>query len=481
MRVAVVHGYFLHDSGSGIYVRELTRALVRLGHDVTLVCQERQPERCDFIDSSYVLDGANESLELQRETPRRFSGSCRLVRPDLAGELLVYVEEGRFPPFERAHVQAFQKAPADMRERYLERNIHALRTTFDRFEPELVLAQHAIMQPYVVGRALAGRVPYVVTEHGSALNFSVRANPDLVPYALEGLAGAARIATVSPGSRDDLIAWALEHGLDIEDRTLVMPPGIDADLFSPAIDRETALSNLRGLVNIPEDFALSAADDIVAYAGSLRPTKGVQHAVAAMPAISRLRGRPVRLLVAGGGPARRVLDEFGAVVDSGDATAASRMVASDPLLQSPPEWGEVVGELPTGPGSRSAAFLGHVEHDQLAAVLAAADVCVVPSVFPEAAALVSVEGLAAGALPLAAHHSGMAALTEFLAQSLGDGTFIGLEPGRDLTPLLAESVAHVLGAYPTKDPGFRRKVHDMALGRYPTWETTARDYVSMAQ
>ena len=47
MRVALVHGYFLHDSGSGIYVRELARSLVRLGHDVTLVCQERDPARYD--------------------------------------------------------------------------------------------------------------------------------------------------------------------------------------------------------------------------------------------------------------------------------------------------------------------------------------------------------------------------------------------------------------------------------------------------
>jgi glycosyltransferase involved in cell wall biosynthesis len=474
----VVHGYFLHDSGSGVYVRELTRALVRLGHDVTLVCQEPQPERCDFIDSAYVLDGANESLTLVRQTPRSMLGRCRIVRPDLHGELLVYVE-GFFPSFERSKVRAFQNAPADMRERYVSRNVRALRTVFDEWAPELVLAQHVIMQPYVVSKALAGRAPYIVTEHGSALNYSVRADPDLVPFALEGLAGAAHIATVSEGARNDLIDWALEHGLSIAAKTVAMPPGIDADLFTPAGDREAALAALRERVNVPVGFELAANDDIVVYAGSLRATKGVQHAVAAMPLVSRSRGKPVRLLIAGGGPARAVLNELGTLVDSGDVDAARRLVDSEPLLQSPPEWGEVVSVVPAPADERSAAFLGHLEHDQLAAVLAAADVCVVPSVFPEAAALVNAEGLASGAIPLASYHSGMVALDDLLCEALGDAAFAGLSPGPDLTGRLAGQVVHVLDTYPTKDPGFRRRMHELALSRYPAWERTAELYAAM--
>jgi glycosyltransferase involved in cell wall biosynthesis len=480
VRVAVVHGYFLHDSGSGVYVRELTRALVRLGHDVTLVCQEPQPERCDFVDSAYALGAENESLILLRRTPRRMPGSCRMVRPDLRGELLVYVE-GFFPSFERGNVRAFQSAPADMRERYISRNVHALRTVFDEWAPELVIAQHVIMQPYVVSKALAGRAPYIVTEHGSALNFSVRANEDLVPFALEGLAGAARIATVSEGARDDLVGWALEHDLPIGAKTVAMPPGIDAGLFTPAGDREAALTVLRQRVSIPAGLALAAADDIVVYAGSLRPTKGVQHAVAAMPLVSRSRPRPVRLLIAGGGPARAPLDRLATLVGCGDAGAARRLVDSEPLLQSPPEWGEVVGEAPVASGDTSAVFLGHLEHDQLAAVFAAADVCVVPSVFPEAAALVNAEGLAAGAVPLASYHSGMTALDDLLSQALDDPTFAGLVPGPDLTGRLAALVAHVLDTYPTKDAAFRRGMHELALNWYPSWEKTAESYAAMVR
>jgi glycosyltransferase involved in cell wall biosynthesis len=476
----VVHGYFLHDSGSGIYVRELTRALARLGHDVTLVCQDRQPERCDFIGASYTLDPGNLSMTLASGCETGMAGTCRLVRPNLDGELLVYVE-GFFPPFAREHVRGFQNAPAEMRERYIARNVTALSTVFGEWPPDLVLSQHLIMQPYVVSEALAGRAPYVVTEHGSALNFSVRVNDDLVPYALEGLRGATRVATVSQGACDDLVAWAAEHGETIADKTVVMSPGIDSELFAPAESRASALASLAQRVTLPLGFTLGEDDDVLAYAGSVRPTKGIQHLVAAMPLISQLRGRPVRLLVAGGGPARGPLEALATLIDSGDMAGARALVGSEPLLQSPAEYGRAIGESSPVPEPGSVAFLGHLEHDQLAAVFAAADVCVVPSVFPEAAALVNIEGLAAGALPLASYHSGMVAMDDFLAESLGDPAFVGLVASPDFTARLAGLVAHLLSAYPTKDAAFRRTIHGLAVGRYPTWDGTAQEYTEVAR
>jgi len=480
VRVAVVHGYFLHDSGSGIYVRELSRALVRLGHEVTLVCQDRQPERCDFIDAAYALDPGNTSLTLESRSEPGMAGTCRLVRPHLEGELLVYVE-GLFPPFSRENVHGFQNADPDTRERYISRNVTALRTVFEQWPPDLVLAQHLIMQPYVVSQALAGRAPYVVTEHGSALNFSVRVNDDLVPYAVEGLKGATRVATVSQGACDDLIAWAEGHGEPIAGKTVVMSPGIDAELFAPAGDRESALASLRARVTLPDGLALSAEDDILVYAGSVRPTKGIQHLVGAMPLISALRARPVRLLIAGGGPARQPLERLAALIDAGDTAEATALVDAEPLLRSPAGFGDVVGENPPLPEPGSIAFLGHLEHEQLAAVFAAADVCVVPSVFPEAAALVNIEGLAAGALPLASYHSGMVAMDDFLAESLNDPAFVGLVEGTDFTVRLAGLVAHLLEAYATKDPEFRRKIHALAVSRYPTWDRTAQEYTEVTR
>ncbi len=479
MRVAIVHGYFLHDSGSGIYVQELARALVHLGHEVTLVCQERAPERCDFIDSAYELDATNTSLTRVYEAPRPLPGSCRLVRPDTGGELLVYAE-GDFPAFGRAHVRAYQGATREKWERYIDRNVAALRTVFSEWPPDLVLAQHIIMQPYIVAAALEGRAPYMVTEHGSALNFSVRANDDLVPYALNGLAGATRIAAVSHDACDDLIAWASEHSLSIAEKTVALPPGINSRLFKPAASRESALAALLKRVELPDDFSLTAEHDVIAFASSLRTTKGIQHAIAAMPIVSQLRGRPVRFLVAGSGPASGALERLAALIEVGDGEGAKVLVEADSALQSPPEWGEIVQGASPADGDVSVAFLGQLEHERLAAVFATSDICVSPSVFPEAAALVNVEALAAGAVPVASYHSGMTDLDDLLASSLHDARFDGLVPGPGFTRRLAEMIAHVLDSYPTRAPEFRQRMHRLAMSRYPAWEETAREYVAMA-
>lgn len=479
MRIALVHGYFLHDSGSGIYVRELAHALVRLGHEVTLVCQEREPQRYDFIDSAYTLDAGNEGLQPIHSAPRLYAGSCRLVRPHLGGKLLVYVE-GPFPGFAREDVSAFQDASTEALDRYVTAGVAALRTVFAEWPPELALSQHLIMQPFVVRTALAGSAPYFITEHGSALNFSVRTCEALVPFALEGLAGASAVATVSQGACDDLIAWSGRHGLDIAKKTVSLPPGIDAELFTPAVSRHAAVEAMLSRVELPSGFDVRPDDDILVFAGALRCTKGVQHAVAALPLIAQCRGKRQRLLIAGAGPARGPLEELSVLTAAGESEVARRVVALHEDLFSPVAWGDVVADAPPLSDGPSVAFLGHLDHAQLSSVFAAADVALVPSVFPEAAALVNVEAFAAGALPLAAYHSGMAALDDFLAETFDDDSFTSLVPGHDLTRRLAALVVHVLERYPTTDPVFRMRVHEIALSRYPTWESTAGACLDMA-
>ena len=52
MRVLIFHGYLLGGTGSNVYNARLARALVRLGHDVHLLCQERHPDEHPFIDAA---------------------------------------------------------------------------------------------------------------------------------------------------------------------------------------------------------------------------------------------------------------------------------------------------------------------------------------------------------------------------------------------------------------------------------------------
>ena len=54
-----------------------------------------------------------------------------------------------------------------------------------------------------------------------------------------------------------------------------------------------------------------------------------------------------------------------------------------------------------------ALFTGPLEHRHLVHLLALADACVVPSIFPEAFGMVAAEAAAAGCPPLVARHSGL--------------------------------------------------------------------------
>ena len=44
MRILLFHGYLLRGTGSNIYNASLVRAFARLGHQVDLVCQDREVE-----------------------------------------------------------------------------------------------------------------------------------------------------------------------------------------------------------------------------------------------------------------------------------------------------------------------------------------------------------------------------------------------------------------------------------------------------
>ena len=44
MRILLWHGYLLGGTGSNVYTRQLARAWMQAGHDVTVFSQEPQPD-----------------------------------------------------------------------------------------------------------------------------------------------------------------------------------------------------------------------------------------------------------------------------------------------------------------------------------------------------------------------------------------------------------------------------------------------------
>lgn len=478
MRIAIVHGYFLSDSGSSIYVRELSRELVRQGHDITLVCQESRPEKYDFIDTYYRLNRDNTRLEKVFTRPRAYGGSCRMIRPHLGGKLLTYVE-GDFTPFEST---TFQRAPRAAIEQYVEANTKALEIAFKRWPQDFIQTNHVLMQPYVVKEALAEPTPYCVTVHGSALNFTAKRDPRMLPFFLEGPGGAVSVVCLSDKSAGDACDFAATHRLELSSKIAVIPPGVDIDLFVPAKDRREVLTSVSESID-------AAHDDVAVFAGPLLWTKGLQYALAALPLILAQRPR-LHLIVCGKGPAREPLGELISALESGRLVDARKLTEHNEHVHGVADFGPVIPDLAPADEARyvSAArglasrihFTGHLDHGRLAPIMGASDVSVTPSVFDEAFALVSIEALAAGALPLTTYQSGLRAPLDVVSREITDPALKSLAPGKPLTPALADLVVRSLGGYPTKSRGHRRRLHDIAV-RYFSWRKVAEQYLVLIQ
>jgi glycosyltransferase involved in cell wall biosynthesis len=465
MRIAVVHGYFLSDSGSGVYVRELVKQFVSGGHEVTLVCQEQEPRDYPFIDSCYEMKPDNKEINKVWRREKAFAGSCRIIRPDIKNNLLTYVQTSNT----EFNSTTFQDAPGAVIEDYLESNITALETVFRRWPPEAVSANHAIMQPYEVRDALVNTAPYCVTIHGSALNFSVKTDPRLRPYFLDGMRDAKAIVALSEDSAHDVISYTEKLGLDISGHTSVVPPGVDTNLFYPGA-------------------GLGPGPDTIVVAGRLLWTKGTHYAVAAIPLICQ-SGKDIHLVLAGDGPMEEPLKAFIGLLDTGHITEARRLTEEEPELKSAREYGPVIpdfgweeeelyGKAAKANIKERIKFAGHLAHEQLAPLLASADIAMMPSVYPEAYGMAVVEGLSAGAVPVASYQTGLKTPLDILAAKIKDPVIKSMIQGVSLTRALADSVVHVLDRYPTKDSGWRDGLHALAEARF-SWARTAEMYIML--
>ena len=359
MKILLWHGYLLDGTGSNVYTRALARAWSRLGHDVTVFCQEPRPERFDLAGAS-------------------------VVRPDIGGILPVFVLD-RYEDLEARYLEDLTR---EERDRFVARNAAALR---EHLPADYLLANHVLLGAPV---GAATGAPFAVKAHGSELEFSMRGNPELSAWARETLAEAQEVYAGSHHIRR-VLEEVVGPG-DYLERVRVIPPGVDVEEFRPT-PREEALDNLirearedppnpgRRFERLPDEgnaerlAAFFAREEpTVVYVGKLSAEKGVPLLV---EALSRLD--EVRAVLVGFGPERAALEAQAS--RASDAGAKARIV-----------------------------FTGPLEHRHLVHLFPLADVSVTPSVFPEAFGMVAAEAAAAGSPPLVARHSGLAAIAAAL-------------------------------------------------------------------
>ena len=353
MRILLWHGYLLGGTGSNVYTRMLAREWSNAGHDVTVLSQEPHPERYDL-------------------------GRATSVRPEAGRLLPVFVVDH----YEGREVRRLQDCTRPELEGWVDANVSAIR---ELLPADLVFANHVLLGGPV---GAATGAPFAVKAHGSELEYSMRGNAELSAWGAEALAGA-RVTYVGSEHIRAVLADVCGHTRSV----IEVPPGVDVDEWTPE-PRDVALAALiaesgRDAPNpgnaeerLPDDgnsarlkHFLGADKPLVVYFGKLIEQKGV-HLL-----IDALAGIEARLVVVGFGPERAKLER----------NAGDRGV--------------------------EALFTGPLDHRHLRHLLALADACVVPSIFPEAFGMVAAEAASAGCPPLVARHSGLAEVATGLEQS----------------------------------------------------------------
>lgn len=436
MRVLIFHGYMLRGTGSNIYNVNLAPALARLGHEVHLLCQDREVR----------IDGVE------------------IHNPEIGGLLPVYVKDP-YPGFE---VKTFPELSEAELDRYLEANVAAVQEVADATGGiDAALANHLVMGPAILARA--GVAPFAAKIHGSALEYTVKPHPRFLPYAREGMEAANGVLIGSAHTAESL--WtALSDLPDLPGKTRLGPPGVDVEEFRPRGAREEGL---------------------VAFVGKLIVSKGVDLLLAAWPLVKSAHPHAC-LQVAGFGAYEEGLRRLLAALERGDLADAREVARlgwaleggeEKPLpilsafLADPPQGYAEMARAAAG----SVELVGRLEHDEVADLLPRAQALVMPSTFPEAFGMVAVEAAACGALPISAGHSGMLEvsrqLREALPERVGPLTSFPVEAGA------VEAIAARLNGWlslPESEREEARTTLVETVSRLWSWEGVARGVLAAA-
>jgi glycosyltransferase involved in cell wall biosynthesis len=501
VRTLIFHGYLLRGTGSNIYNASLAKALVKLGHEVHLLCQDRGAAELDFVDAVGRWEDGELRVERLRDPVR-----CTAYVPDIGGVLPVYVAD----EYEGFRAVRFADMTDDELDAYLDANVRAVSEVADRSGAEVALANHLVMGPAIVARAVGGRIPYAVKVHGSALEYTVRPEPErFLPYAREGLAQAGAVLVGSRHTAESL--WEVLGDPDLPERTRLGPPGVDADAFVPlgpdeAAERLTALADrLEGASGgWGGDPGASAAlrsldprrEPIVSYVGKLLVSKGVDLLLAAWPLVAA-EARDARLVVVGFGTYRDGLVRLMTSLAAGDIGDALEVAERGRELEGGPrsrmtylkdfleglEGDSRERYVRAAAGAFERVHLtGRLEHDDLPDLLPSCLAQVVPSTFPEAFGMVAVEAAACGALPLSASHSGLAEVTRQLQQAVDDEVrpLLSFERGPGAVEEIAGKLSAWLAVPRDERERARASLSEEARRRFG-WEGVARGVIAAAE
>lgn len=410
MRILLWHGWLLTGTGSNLYTSNLARVWRAQGHDVLLMCQERDVRGLGYVDEDGDFHSDNRSWTLAGSArgvggpaSPDGSGRCRIVRPCIGGLLPVFVLD----EYEGFTVRRFVDLTDGELGAYTQANVAALTHALDAFAPDAIVTGHEVMGPYIALQACGREHRYLAKLHGSGLEYAVKLQERYRDYAARGLKGAA---VVAGGSRY-MVDEAAREIPGWHKRAVVVNPGCDVGMFGP----------------VPRD---PAAPPTIGYVGKLIASKGVHNLFAAL---GLLQSERLRVVVVGYGGFESGLARLWEALRAGDTGTAldiARRGEGSPLadLVAWLEGGSLTAPVVERLRRIDLTFAGRLGHGPLAPLLPTFDLLVVPSVVPEAFGMVAAEAAAAGVLPVVPQHSGIGEAGATLEEELGRPGLLRFDP-----------------------------------------------------
>jgi len=324
----------------------------------------------------WAREGHDVTVLCQEPRPERHDlGGALVVQPDVGGLLPVFVLDR----YEGYRVELLQDCTRAELDAWVEANAAAVRA----FSPaDFLLCNHVLLGGAV---GAASGSPFAVKAHGSELEYSMRGRPELERWGRDVLDRASAVFVGSTHIRE-----VLEEVCGHVDRVYEVPPGVDVEEWRPR----------------PRDEALAG---LVAEAGSDPPNPG--NADERLPD----EGNAERLASFLERDASTVV-YFGKLLYNKGVHVLLEALAGIDARAVVVGFGDYRTELERLADPGQALFTGPLEHRHLVHLLPLADVCVVPSIFPEAFGMVAAEAAAAGCPPLVARHSGLAEVAVGLEQ-----------------------------------------------------------------
>ena len=188
MDIALFHGYELNGSGSNEYNRYLAASLLKLGHNVHIICRESHPERIPFIGQHWHWD-----LEFNYEKTilnPAYAERCVLHQIPSGAIYPVYLTDKQRP----GNVKSFVEMSDAELDTFIYINESVLEAILSHCSIDVLFANHLVMQPTMaLAPCKKHQIPMVFFLHGSAIEYTVRKDTRYLQLARRAVLASARI------------------------------------------------------------------------------------------------------------------------------------------------------------------------------------------------------------------------------------------------------------------------------------------------